>query len=301
MKKVQVLISTYNGEKYLVEQLESILKQDYENISILIRDDGSSDKTIEILERYTRQYSSIQFYKGSNIGVINSFFDLFKNADPTADYYSLSDQDDVWLSNKISRAVEMLEMIDDENKPLLYCGRTTLVDNHLQPIQSSIKPHVVTPSFGNALVENVCTGCTSVMNRQLQHIVKEHIPEFTIMHDWWLYLSASAFGEVIYDNVSCILYRQHDKNVIGTQTTYYREFIKRIRNFNNNQGRISKQLRGFLKVYQLDDNKNTLINYVIHSKKRLSYRFGILRCKEIYRQRTMDNVIFKVLFLLGRI
>lgn len=301
MSKVQILLSTYNGEKYLEEQLDSILNQDYPDITILIRDDGSTDKTIEILDQYSRKYNQIKYYKGNNIGVINSFFDLMKNADITAEYYSLSDQDDVWLSDKISRAVNQLNLLPS-NKPLLYCGRTTLVDEYLNPLRNSIKLIPQKPSFGNALIENICTGCTSVFNKELLLLVCNHIPQYTVMHDWWLYLTASAYGEVYYDENSYILYRQHQANVIGSKSNYIAEFLMRLKRFKGKQGNISRQVIEFdrLFVNNYFDKKN-LLNYIKKYRKNSRIRLHILFSNKIYRHRFMDNLIFKFLFLIGSV
>ena len=303
MKKVQILLSTYNGGKYLKEQLDSILNQDYSNVTILIRDDGSTDDTVKILEKYANEYSQLSFYCGINIGVIGSFFDLIKNADMSAHYYSLSDQDDIWKPSKISRAVDILNTISQEiqDKALLYCGRTTLVNSNLDPIKTTIKKNSVLPSFGNALVENICTGCTSVFNKELLLLVQNHIPNFTIMHDWWIYLTASSFGEVYYDNESYILYRQHVDNVIGTRATYFEEFKARIKNYKSNRGMISRQVAEFDSIYQSNDVNQQMINSIINAKKNVLHRLQIVASNRIYRQRKMDNMIFKFLFLNGKV
>ena len=102
-------MSTYNGEKYIKTQLDSILAQDYEEIDLLIRDDGSTDSTREILSAYAKKYSSITWYSGKNIGVQKSFFDLILKANLERDYYAFADQDDKWLPGKISRAVSILK------------------------------------------------------------------------------------------------------------------------------------------------------------------------------------------------
>ena len=118
-------MSTYNGE---------ILNQDYPEISLLIRDDGSTDGTVDILKEYAQKYRDIDYYVGENLGVQNSFFDLMKRADKRAYYYAFADQDDVWLPGKIKRAIELLEREDekkDKRKPLLYGGRVTYASENL--------------------------------------------------------------------------------------------------------------------------------------------------------------------------
>ncbi len=298
MKKVQILLSTYNGSQYVEEQINSILNQDYPEISLLIRDDGSKDDTLQIIKRLAAEDCRISYYQGDNLGVYKSFFDLMIKADLSADYYALSDQDDLWKSDKIRKAVEMLG--DNKEIPILYCSNTSLVDEDLKPLENKIKRPRIRPSFGNALVENISAGCTCVFNKKLLEIVVEHLPDFTIMHDWWLYLTASAFGKTIYDENAYILYRQHSNNVVGSRFTYFDEFKVRVNNFNNNRGKINHQLREFKRLYVLDNEKAKLLNMVILVKK-ITYRIRIIFNTQIYRQRKMDNFIFKILYLTGKI
>ena len=300
MKKVQILLSSYNGEQYIAEQLDSILSQDYSGISILIRDDGSTDRTINIIKKYAENYEQISCYKGENLGVINSFFDLLDRATLDADYYALSDQDDVWLKDKISRAVSKLLKMDN-SKPLLYCGKTTPVDEDLRIIPYKIKPTRIKPDFTNALVENICTGCTSVFNRELLLMIRQNKPSYTVMHDWWLYLVASSIGKVYYDYESRILYRQHKSNLLGMKTNYIDEFIGRLKRYHKNKGNISRQALEFNKKFKVDNEKQILLDYIINSSHNFISRLKILKGKRIYRQRKLDNYIFKVLIIFGRV
>lgn len=296
MKMVQILMSTYNGEKYLRQQLDSILSQDYKNISILIRDDGSKDETIKILKEYVEKYSSISYYQGNNIGAIKSFFDLIKKADEKADYFAFSDQDDVWLSDKLSHAIKKLERLKE--KIVLYCGKPILVDANLNKIKVKIRNYDITPSFGNALVENICTGCTAVFNREALELVKNHIPSFTVMHDWWFYLSVSCYGKVIYDKDGRILYRQHGENSIGMRGTLFTEFKARIKNFKKAKNEIYRQAEEFRRVYKNQHKYAKLVTMVADYKKNRKFWWLVLRSKEIKRQTKIDNLIFKVLFMI---
>ncbi|WP_177214710.1 glycosyltransferase family 2 protein [Anaeromicropila populeti] len=303
MKRVQVLLSTYNGEQYIREQLDSILQQDYENIQILIRDDGSTDRTVSILEEYSKEYSNVTYYAGNNVGVINSFFDLIKCADETADYYAFSDQDDVWLKEKITMAVDKLEeKLKAEKKviPLLYSSVTTLVDKDLKILPyGSIKQNYKA-TFGNALVENICAGCTCVINHVLWEILKDRLPQFTMMHDWWIYLTASFYGKVIFDTKSYILYRQHGKNVLGGRKSYLQELSLRLKKFKKSQGKFSRQADEFIRVHQISSKgKGALAYYVAEYKKNLKYRLKVVTSNQIIRQRKMDDLVFRLLFLTG--
>lgn len=298
MKKVQVLLSSYNGEKYLAAQLESILAQDYEEISILIRDDGSTDRTLEIIQYYADKYANIAYYVGKNLGVQQSFFRLMQHADKMADYYAFSDQDDVWLPEKIRQAVQLLEK-QDQSLPLLYASKTTLVDAGLKEIPIRKKEVKIRPEFGNALVENVCTGCTEVFNRRLLELVTKQLPTYAIMHDWWLYLCATAFGQVYYDVNSYILYRQHGNNQVGSSVSFFDDWSRRFKNFKRSNGALRKQVAEFQKIYGSDYDKSKYAAWVAGYKYRLDYRRKLIFSKEIFRQGKFDDLIFRVLFLLG--
>ena len=144
----------------------------------------------------------------NNIGVIASFFQLLMLASSEADYFAFCDQDDVWLPNKVSRAVSVLESIP-QDIPLLYCSRVTIVDEKLNHLGLS-KTLSRAPSFENALVENIVTGCTAVINRKSRQLFLRRIPRKALMHDWWMYLVVAAFGEVVWDPQSKDVYkRQH--------------------------------------------------------------------------------------------
>ena len=125
-------MSTYNGEKYIRMQLDSILGQTYENLCLLIRDDGSTDRTVSILEEYAKRDNRITYYTGKNIGVIQSFLELLRNSSEEAGYYAFADQDDVWLPEKIGRAVEKIEAVQE---PALYCSETYLTDEELNIVK----------------------------------------------------------------------------------------------------------------------------------------------------------------------
>ncbi len=316
MKRVEVLMSTYCGEHYLREQMDSILAQDCEarglaKIHLLVRDDGSNDGTQKILAEYAKQYpDQVQWYQGENVGVIKSFFDLLAKADGQADFYALSDQDDYWMTDKISAGIRELEKMEDDGKPHLYCCRPKLVDENLEELASEIKRPPMRPSFGNALVENIVTGCTIVMNTALREMVKENVPEFTVMHDMWLYLVTSCFGTVYYDETPHICYRQHGGNVIGTQVSIKKEFIGRVKRFRIRQNNISRQAAAFWKQYGKQDvqklhhivmppENEELLKSLLQGKKSFWKRRKLVKTGKVYRQRKMDNLIFKWLLWFG--
>ena len=299
--KVQILLSTYNGEHYLREQLDSILKQDFPNIEVLIRDDGSKDATVPILDEYVAKYQNISYFVGENSGPCQSFFELVKKADKTADYYAFSDQDDYWKPSKIRKALERLEE-EQQALPLLYAGKPEIVNEKLEQIDTNIMQHKITPAFGNALVENVCIGCSIVFNKHLYDMVEEKLPQYSYMHDWWFYLVASCFGKVIYDENSYLLYRQHSNNVLGVSVTPLQQFKSRVKRYRKNRGLIRKQVLEFQRLYVIEDtNKEKLLTEFIQTKHKWSTRFRITFGGRLFRQNWKDNLIFKVMILLGQI
>lgn len=213
MKKVLVLMSTYNGERFLREQLESLLKQVGVIIEILIRDDGSSDRTIELLDEYCLVNSNISYYRGQNVKPAKSFLELIENA-PSADYYAFCDQDDVWEEDKLISAVERLEQ-ENNQIPLLYVSNLKVVDKELHFLRNAHKKNLKTNKRYTALTEAVATGCTMVFNNCLLNLIRDNMPENVSMHDAWVYLVCIFMGKVIYDPIGKILYRQHENNVIG--------------------------------------------------------------------------------------
>ena len=170
-KKVAVLISTYNGEKYLEEQLNSILNQTYKNIEIVIRDDGSKDSTINIIKKYQEKYDNIILKEGTNVGFIKSFFQLLAFAN--ADYYAFCDQDDSWLENKIELAVRALNEVDN-SKPNMVFGNSDYYDENMNLIGKGEEHKEF--SFKNSLYECVAQGMTmNLLKKKLQIIFQRNV------------------------------------------------------------------------------------------------------------------------------
>ena len=309
--KIQILMSTYNGEKYLRSQLNSIIAQTVQDMTLLIRDDGSTDGTIKIVQEYQRQYSWISYYQGENIGVQRSFLELIQNSDPKADYVALSDQDDEWLPKKLERAIWCLSNMNTAPEtPLLYCSDKQIVDANLKALHVTMKFPVKKASFGNALVQNICTGCTAVMNQSLATLIKKYYPIHSnnmIMHDWWLYLTASCFGQVYYDNHSYIMYRQHKNNVYGAITNHHALLRHRINEIRKPRGAICRQAKLFENVYWNILNQDKLshkhiqLQKVISAQKGLANRLRMVCDPSLFRQKRMDNLILKAITLIGKL
>lgn len=210
--EVVVLMSTYNGERHLVEQIESVLNQEGVDVRLMIRDDGSNDKTVEIARKYTDDVVI-----GENIGYRYSFLELIKNA-PEADFYALADQDDIWLPKKLITAVEMISSetrSHSHNIPILYtCRRKNYINGEIvEPTE--LRPFINYPfnGFNNGISVQ---GCTIVMNRCLKHLVGQFRPnDLQMDHDTWINQVCRAIGgKVILDNRPWLIYRI-ENNTVG--------------------------------------------------------------------------------------
>ncbi|HGI3092777.1 TPA: glycosyltransferase family 2 protein [Streptococcus agalactiae] len=217
--KVNILMATYNGEKFLAQQIESIQKQTFKEWNLLIRDDGSSDKTCDIIRNFTAKDSRIRFINENehhNLGVIKSFFTLVNYE--VADFYFFSDQDDVWLPEKLSVSLEAGKH-KASDVPLLVYTDLKVVNQELNILQDSMiraQSHHANTTLLPELTENTVTGGTMMINHALAE--KWFTPNDILMHDWFLALLAASLGEIIYLDLPTQLYRQHDNNVLGART-----------------------------------------------------------------------------------
>lgn len=216
MTKSIILISTYNGETFLSQQIDSIISQS-QKCNLLVRDDGSKDGTQDLLKAY-QQKGILQWYTGENLRPAKSFWNLLQNA-PKSDYYAFSDQDDVWMEDKLLVATDMMK--DYEDVPCLYFSAKRLVDKDLNLIADTKDNFLLT--LGEAMIYNPVTGCTMVINKVLREILLSANPVLPSLHDSWIYRTCLAVGgKVIYDSIPHIKYRQHGNNVVGHVGLYGR-------------------------------------------------------------------------------
>ena len=230
MQTVSVLMSTYNGEKYLKEQIDSILAQDGVKVHLLVRDDGSKDRTIKILNEYVEKGSPITILSESNLGAEMSFHRLCKYAQEhiQSDYYAFCDQDDVWEADKLKVAVSKLSSYP-YSLPCLYFSNLQMVDADLRSIRQLFAPGEVVISKRMALIQVFTYGCTCVFNRQtLDDYCKAEFSR-ELAHDNWIYILSMFLGHVVYDENSHILYRQHGTNLSGEKVSGIRLALRRIR------------------------------------------------------------------------
>lgn len=306
--RVAVLMSSYNGEKYIEQQIESILRQTYSNIVLYVRDDGSSDHTRSILEKY-HDNKELILIKGENLGYINSFFALLKECEK-ADYYAWCDQDDIWVPEKIERAVWWLERDKKCNQeksevPVLYFSSYDYYDENMN-FQKHGLIHQRGPSFANSLLDCISLGFNSVFNHRARVYMTEKTPMYCCGHDWWTYMICAAFGRVLYDkDFYSVKYRRLEqsvspggKNFIALQIWRFKKFF-----LNNYFTKIRKQLVEFSELYMKDMTDEDKKIMKLFSCEKYSFVCAVRKaCYPIwFRQGIVEEMMVRVLFLIGKL
>lgn len=268
MLTVAILICTYNGAKYLRAQLDSFGEQTYKNWRLVVSDDGSTDGTVQILEEYRRRWSSerIEIRRGPSQGFCQNFLSLAAAPGIEADFYAFSDQDDVWLPEKLKAALTRID--GNSETSFLYCGRTSYVKDDLKPYSKS--PLFAFPgTFRNALVQSIAGGNTMVFNRPTKKLLEMAGRLNPVSHDWWVYQLVSGSGGVVYyDQNSYVLYRQHPKALVGGNNTLWKKFE-----------RVGMTMQGQLKFWT-NQNLQALFaaeDLLTHESRQIMYLFAQLR------------------------
>lgn len=260
---VNILLSTYNGEKYIVEQIDSILRQKGINLLLTIRDDGSKDRTYEIVSNYQRDYpDKIHLYKGDNIGFANSFYDLLKNAS-CCEYYGFADQDDIWDEDKIINAINKLQC----NEPMLY-GSNLKAFNMVDGTNYLVYPIKEKDSILSRINKYIFLsnpyGCTMVWNNMLQKELLSLNKPDALTHDVWVNLVARCLGNVYFDyDQSFINYRIHGNNTCGATPHTLRGKIVKYYNFYFRDGKSLLTSDVCSVICQQYPNKAQKIDYVL--------------------------------------
>jgi len=298
---VEILLSTFNGTKYLPELLESVWAQDYPDIALSVRDDGSTDGTPTLIAECAAARPKVSVTPGPNLGAGTSFLTLLGSVSPASRYAAFCDQDDVWLPGKLSAGVSALQEFEG---PALYCAAVNLVSADL----SAIRVHrrcVRGPSFENALVENIATGCTIVINRPAIDLLGSRLPKDFLMHDAWCYLVVAGCGHVVYDPKPRVLYRLHRSNAIGVGRTLWAEWSGRARRqFRDGRERVlSRQAEELRRLYGKDlspDAVRSLGEFLVaQSQWQNRLRYAIRGAA--HRQRPLDDWIYRLLYAAHRI
>ncbi|HZY38413.1 MAG TPA: glycosyltransferase family 2 protein [Mucilaginibacter sp.] len=235
MGNVEILLATYNGENYLRAQLDSIFNQTYQDFSLSVRDDGSTDQTVQILNEYSSKYPGKIKILDDHLehrGATLSFGYLIEHS--TSEYIMLCDQDDVWLSKKIEITLERFNQLEKEypRLPLMVFTDLKEVDENLNVIHESfinsqkLFPEIITSPV-KVLALNVVAGCTMMINKTAKQFILP-IPVPNIIHDQWIAANISHFGKITYLPVATLLYRQHNFNAVGSNRIGFKYFFNKL-------------------------------------------------------------------------
>ncbi len=288
-----MLLSTFNGEEFLEELLNSVAHQESVDIKVLVRDDGSTDRTLDILNSYSKSVE-MEVLQGVNIGSNRSFQELFRMARlQNFDYLAFCDQDDVWQQTKLKRAFESLE----RNSKKFYASKRKLIDSNGK--QLGLYPSGrVRPSFANAIVENVCAGCTTVLSESFYKEVVEIFP-FDIEGDidHILYMLATASNCCYFDQESRIYYRVHARNQLGIRSGYFFNLKKSIHG-------VTRKMTTAVRISQIFANFSQPVNcellWMLTTRRPLISRtFVILRLPKL-RQKIFEDALLRLFLITNR-
>lgn len=266
---IDIIMGSYNGEKYIREQIDSILGNTYTEWKLMIYDDGSVDNTEVVGKEYAKRFSGKIFFEKNenNLGVVKNF--LYGAGKSSADYIMFCDQDDIWLDNKIGDTLKYIKSMEKrygKEIPLCVFSDARVVDQELGVISesffSSNKLDAYKTDIAHLMMENKLLGCTVMFNRSLKDKLTQ-IPENVKMHDWWIGLICASFGHIGFLDKSTMLYRQHGTNVIGNQS-FRKYFLNRISSIKKQKLSLKEnelQAEEFYSIYkeELSDNKKILV------------------------------------------
>ena len=278
MEKVLVLMATYNGEKYIEQQLESLFAQADVEVSLLVRDDGSTDSTLEILDRWSKTHR-VTWYADGHLGAKYGFLQLVGKAlESDTTYFAFCDQDDFWYPDKLQTALSHLQTAQPGKPALYYCGQT-LVDAELKPL--SVHKLNAKRTLPARFVFGDIAGCTGVFNRALAEAVAAYKPEYMRMHDLWVMKVCCAIGgQVFVDPEPHIAYRQHGSNVEGLSNSLRSKVNRFFRYYRHD---ITAHMAQLKKGYdgRLCDEYRALIDRILLCKEKPSARWALLRSYNI--------------------
>ena len=301
--KISIALCTYNGERFLDEQLASIAGQTRQPDELVICDDCSTDNTSLILERFEKTAAfPVRIVRNqNNLGVIANFRQAIALC--KYDMTALADQDDVWLPDKLKNAEQIL-LSTKEPQKTLYCTRLHYVDATLAPLEFSSIP--ADTHFSNAVVENSATGCSVVFGDEIKHRFLQAQSNAMVMHDWWLYLVATAFGNVIYDPRPGLLYRQHFSNVAGWQPRSkklwhrYKSLRQRLKAGTSGMDSLNQAAR-FIDSYKdaTPDNVELVRHLVKLRNQNILKRFFYALKPGVRRNNFAENVGLRIMIVMG--
>lgn len=304
---MEILLATFNGEAHLEEQLDSLFAQSFQDWHLIISDDGSSDKTIDIIRNYQERFPNkieLLLNKGNNLGPCMNFKKLLVHS--RARYIMLCDQDDVWLPRKIETTLDRMQELESKYRtepPLLVFTDLKLVDEHLAPINNSfwkfqrIDPHRT--KVRQLIVSNIITGCTILMNDKLRDIAKNIHPQ-AMMHDWWIAVVAAVAGKIGHLSEQTVLYRQHGRNCLGAKRRSILEKASFILKFGEVHDRLlqtQRQAGGLYGTYKDSFPSNADLTF-IREYSHMNQKSFLAKKKFLFKENLLKTSWDKILVWL---
>lgn len=295
MYNITVLMSSYNGEQYIRQQIDSILNQKGVNVKLIIRDDGSNDCTLDILKQYAKDYTNVSWYTGENLRSAKSFMDLLFFCEENT-YYAFADQDDVWDEDKLLVAIKHL------GNNVLYCCKKRIVDENLNPLPQQDE-YVKSITLGSSVLKCNVSGCTMVFTNDLRKKILFYLPKIISMHDAWVLKVATCVGKVYYDENAHMDYRQHRNNVVGAEKSFFELLRYRLKTFKNRKNdleriEMAKQLHMHYGKY-LNAYDEKYLKCFAYSRESIKNRLSIVFSNFLKTQKKFEIVFIKLFVLMG--
>lgn len=301
--KVNILLSTYNGEKYLTAQLDSLLEQTYENIKIYVRDDGSKDNTCAILSHYAQKglINILGNPDKRNLGYMESFWILLRESGQ-ADYYAFCDQDDIWYPDKVKLGVKALEQ-EDMGLPLLYSSSFVYCDENLNFEGNPITPFIPV-TFKDVLFYTPAHGFTILINKTLRGVALSATSLMKIPHDSWCQKIAASMGKIVYDSTQTAKYRRHSSTVTSIKASRMYMTVQWLKNdiFGKGMSDFYFVLKRFYEEYadQLNDTDRQYLSIFMEQPVRPGIYFGRLFFGKRLRPSLGGELALRICFLINR-
>jgi glycosyltransferase involved in cell wall biosynthesis len=303
---VLILMGTFNGERFIREQLDSIAAQTHKNWKLVISDDGSTDQTLEIAKEWASEVGEgrVEFREGPRKGFAQNFLSMACDSNLRADFYAFSDQDDIWCRDRLSAG---LSYIGGGYASLLKlsCGRTTYINENSQSVGRS-RAFKKPPCFKNALVQCIAGSNTMLFNHAVKKLLEKSRPSLPIVsHDWWLYLLVSGCGGAVsYSDDPKVFYRQHRKNQVGENLGLIANFTRLKRIFTGHfREMVEMNISALEQIEHLLEKKNreTLSSFSVSRRLNMLSRFRALSHVKVHRQTALDNVALFLAVLIKKL
>lgn len=292
-EEIDVLLATYNGEKYIEEFMQSLTKQKQVKINLFVSDDGSTDNTLRIVASFKGNFNSLQFYKVKNFGPAKNFLSMLEYSN--ANYIAFADQDDIWLENHLIKSIERIQKYT--NEPCLsFTNVLEFGENRAKQIWPKKYPVNL-----NCFFENPARGCTQVFNKELGNLLRKVEPSYIIMHDWMAVLISKYCGKMQHTFKPEVFYRIHNNNAIGKGMPLHRKLLK-LRHFR----RMAKN-KTFIQLNYFFNNFENYLNeegkyaknrfYKLQSSRNIVSRYFILKMLNRNRIGYIENLLFSTRLL----